>query len=75
MYTLKNEEYDIGTSFITVEQLLNAKGLTIYTNETDFKGEQNLTLTVTMEDYPNQKHTMRFWVNITLPIEDVPVQV
>jgi len=75
VYTLKNEEYDIGTSFISVEQLLNAKGLTVFTEEPELKGEQNLTVTVTMADYPNQRHTMRFWVNITLPLEETPVQV
>lgn len=51
-YTLTSNDTAVGTTFVFVTDLLNAKGLRLYTENEDNVGNFTVTIKATMESYP-----------------------
>lgn len=75
VYTLKNNDTAVGTGFIYTTDLLNAKGLRIYTEDEGNIGNYTITITATMENYPEK--TTQFTVDVLIkePLADLPARV
>lgn len=54
VYTLSNEDGPEQIGFVEVVDLYNAKGIKVITENEDYIGLWNITVTVTMEDYPQK---------------------
>ena len=74
IYTLSNLEGSVGTEFIEVVDLVNAKGIRVFIEDEEFIGYWNITMRVRMEDY-NLEYSFDFAVNITSAEEAVPLVV
>ena len=75
VYTLTNNDTRVGTPFLEVVDLLNAKGIRIYTENSQYVGNFTVTLTVRMEEYPTKTAQFDFNLTITKPKAAVPVAV
>lgn len=72
IYTLKNNATEVGTPFIYVVDLLNAKGLRIYTEDDDMIGNYTITVTATLENYPSKTVSFAVPVQIQEALANLP---
>lgn len=63
LYTLKSNDTSAGTGFLKITTLLNSKGIRIYTEDDGKIGEFIITITATMEKYPEKT------ISFEMPIE------
>ena len=75
VYTLANNDTRVGTSFIEVVDLLNAKGLAIYSEDEDNIGNYTITVTARMDTYPQLTVSFDLLVIIAAVQEDLPASV
>ena len=75
VYTLKNNETRVGTPFIEVVDLLNAKGLAMYTEDEDNIGDYTITVTVRMDTYPQLTTSFDIQVRVAAVVEELPASV
>ena len=75
VYTLANNDTRVGTGFIEVVDLLNAKGLAIYSEDEDNIGNYTITVTVRMDTYPQLTASFDLLVIIAAVQEDLPASV
>jgi len=55
-----------------VIDLLDAKGIRIFSEDESHIGNWTITFTVTMEQYRFKTNTTTFWMNITEPASSIP---
>lgn len=75
VYTLKNNVTEVGTPFIYIVDLLNAKGLRIYTEDDAMIGNYTITITATMENYPEKTTSFEVPIFIEEPLANLPTSV
>ena len=75
IYTLQSNDTSIGTGFMDVIDLNNAKGLRIYTEDDANIGNYTVTVTATMERYPTKTISFEVPIYIEEPLANLPTTV
>lgn len=75
VYSLASNDTTVGTPYISVVSLLNSKGIQIYTENTDYIGNYTITMTATMQDYPEKTATFTFDVQVKDAVVVLPQSV
>lgn len=75
VYTLLSNDTQVGTPYIAVKDLLNGKGLQVYTESADNAGDFTITMSVYMKDNPTLIVTFTFDIKLKLATEAAPTAV
>lgn len=72
IYDYSIDDVSAGLRMFSLIDLLDAKGIRIFSEDESHIGNHTITFTVKLEQYTGKTNTTTFWMNITEPAASIP---